>query len=92
MEDLPSSAKNRYYSEVTAGQTVEMHHNTFKLFVKNKNNQSIKNIKTLLKTKGNPIEMKVGINSLKSLKNGQLLIESGNKQEAETICKTINEK
>ena len=36
--------------------------------------------------------MKVGINSLKSLKNGQLLIESGNKQEAETICKTINNK
>ena len=91
-EDLPSSAKNRYYSEVAAGQTIEMHHNTFKLFVKSKNNQSIEYIKTLLKTKVNPVEMKVGINSLKSLKNGQLLIESGNKQEAETICKTINNK
>ena len=40
-EDLPSSAKNHYYSEVAAGQTIEMHHSTFKLFVKSKNNQSI---------------------------------------------------
>ena len=31
----------------------------------------------------NPMEMKVGIKSLKGLKNGQLLIESSNKEEAD---------
>jgi len=72
-EDLPSSAKNCYYSEVTAGQTIEKQHNTFKLFVKSKNNLSIEYIKNLLKTKVNPVEMKVGINSLKSLKMGSCL-------------------
>ena len=71
-EDLPSFAKNHNYSEVTVGQTIEMHHNTFKLFVKIKNSQSIEYIKTLLKTKVNPVEMKVGINSLKSLKKWEV--------------------
>ena len=77
---------------MTAGQTIEMHHSVFKLFVKRKNNQSIEYIKVLLKTKVNPTEMKVGIISPKTLKHRQFLIESGNKQEAETICKTINNK
>ena len=44
-EGLPSSAKYRYYSEVTAGQAIEMHHSAFKLLVKSKNKQSIEYIK-----------------------------------------------
>ena len=43
-----------------------------------------------MKTKVNPVEMKVGINSLKSLRNG--LIELYSREEAEKICNNINEK
>ena len=35
--------------------------------------------------------MKVGISALKTLKNGQLLIESEKKSELEEVCKKINE-
>jgi len=35
--------------------------------------------------------MKVGIGALKTLKNGQLLIESEKKSELEEVCKKINE-
>ncbi|PSN50621.1 hypothetical protein C0J52_17380 [Blattella germanica] len=45
-----------------------------------------------LSRKLNPVEMKVGINSLKSLRNGQLLKESNKKEEADIICTNINEK
>ena len=68
------------------------HPKSFKLFVKSKANESTEYLKTLIKTKINPIDLKVGINSFKVLKNGQLLIESTNKTEMDIICKNINEK
>ena len=36
--------------------------------------------------------MQVGINSMKIIRNSQLLIELGKKEEADTICTKINEK
>jgi len=39
----------------------------------------------------NPTHMKVGINALKTLQNGQLLIKSEKKSELEEVCKKINE-
>jgi hypothetical protein len=48
----------------------------FKLTVKPKENQSPETIKGLSKSKKNPIKIKVGINTLKSLKNGKVLIET----------------
>jgi hypothetical protein len=62
-----------------------------KLFVKSKTNQSAEYTKTLLKSKVNPTRLKVGISALKTLKNGQLIIESDRKSELEEVCKKINE-
>ena len=45
----------------------------YKLCVKSKNNQSTEYIRTLLKSKVNPTQVKVGISALKTLKNGKLL-------------------
>ncbi|KAJ4438366.1 hypothetical protein ANN_14308 [Periplaneta americana] len=39
-----------------------------------------------------PTELKVGVSSFKALKNGNLVIETQNRVETETICKNINEK
>ena len=64
---------------------------THKLFVKSKNIQSTEYIGTLLKSKVNPTQMKVWISALKTLKNGQLLIESDKKCELEEFCKKIDE-
>jgi hypothetical protein len=59
----------------------------YKLFVRSKNNQSAEYTRTLLKPKVNPTQMKVGISALKTLKNGQLLIESEKKSDLEEVCK-----
>ena len=53
----------------------------YKLFVKAKNNQSAEYIRTLLKSKVNPTQMKVEKRALKTLKNDLLLIESDKKSE-----------
>ena len=46
----------------------------------------------MLKSKINPTEIKVGINSLKSLKNGRVQIETSSKEEIEILTTDINEK
>jgi len=38
----------------------------------------------------NPTQLKVEISVLKTLKKGQLLIESDKKRELEEVCKKIN--
>jgi hypothetical protein len=48
-------------------------------------------MKTLVKTKVNPVDMKIGIVTLQGLRNGRLLIETHNKQEIDALSKTINE-
>jgi hypothetical protein len=63
----------------------------YKFFVKTKYNQSAEYTRTLLKSKVNPTQMKVEISSLKTLKNGQLLIELEKKSDSEEVCKKINE-
>jgi len=63
----------------------------YKWFVKSKNNQSAEYTRTLLKSEVNPTEMKVGIDALKTLKNGQLLIEIEKKSELEEVRKKTNE-
>jgi len=62
-----------------------------KLYVKSKNNQSAEYTRTLLKSKVNPAQIKVGMSALKTLTNSQLLIESERKNDLEEVCKKINE-
>jgi hypothetical protein len=64
----------------------------FKLTVKSKENQSSETINGLLKSKINPTEIKVGINTFKSLKNWNVLIETNSKEEIEAPWKVINVK
>jgi hypothetical protein len=63
----------------------------YKRFVKSKNNQHAEYTRTLVKSKVNPTQMKVGIIAPISLKNCQLLIESENISDLEGVCKKINE-
>ena len=49
-------------------------------------------MKTLVKTKVNPVEIKIGITTFKSLRIGRLLIETQNKKEIDALSKTIKEK
>ena len=65
---------------------------TFKIIVKSKKKDSTENMKTLIKQKVNPTEIKVGVCTFKSLKNGNILMESSSKADAEKICSSINEK
>jgi len=44
-------------------------------------------MKTLVKTKVNPVEMKVGITTFEGLRNGRLLIETQNKKEIDALRK-----
>jgi hypothetical protein len=53
----------------------------YKLTVKSRFNQSAEMIKSVLETKVNPTEMKVGIKTFKSQKDGQVLIEVGSLDE-----------
>jgi len=91
---LPSGVRTRKrYSDVLAdrGGNVPYDNKMYKLVVKSKSNQSAEYSRTLLKSKVNPAQMKVGISALKTLRNGQLLIESEKKNDLEEVCKKINE-
>jgi len=48
-------------------------------------------IKQLLKSKVNPTEIKVRITSLKSLRDGRVMIEANSKKEIETLGEKIGE-
>ena len=64
----------------------------YNIIVKAKNKQSPDYIKTLIKSKINPTEIKVGVSTLKPLRNGNLLIQSASKSDADVICSNINNK
>lgn len=88
----PLGLKKNYSTAVGGKQDVDQQPKTYKVFVKSKAKQSVEYMKTLIKTNLNPVEMKVGVNAFRGLKNGQLLIESNVKAEVDMICRNINEK
>ena len=49
-------------------------------------------VKNVLRAKINPTVMKVGIRTLKSLKDGRILIEAGTTEEIYKLSQTIKEK
>jgi alpha-beta hydrolase superfamily lysophospholipase len=59
--------------------------------VKRKLDLSTEEVKTTLRTKVNPTTMKVGIRTLKSLKDGRVLIEAGTTEEINKLKQTIQE-
>ena len=64
----------------------------FKITVKSKKSHSAEAIKGILKSKINPTDIKVGINSLKALTDGRVLITTSRKEEAEVLEMDIKAK
>jgi hypothetical protein len=64
----------------------------FKILVKAKINLPTESIKTVVKTNINPTAMKVGVKSVKSLKDGRVLIETGTSEEAKLLSDSIRDK
>ena len=86
----PSGGREeKLYSQALSG---EKQVKKFKLTVISKENQTPKIIRGLLKSTINPNEIKVGINTFKSLENGKVLIETSSKEEIEALGKDINAK
>ena len=87
-----SRIKPTYAEASRATRTEKTEPKSFKLTVKSKTNHSTEHMKTLIKSKVNPATMKVGIKSFKTLRNGNIQIETPSKSDTELMCKTINEK
>ena len=75
----PIGGKKKPFSEVFCGKNEVRH----KLTVKPKDNQSTEEIK--IKSKNDPVNMKIRIRTFNSLKNGNVLIEADSKDEIEIL-------
>jgi hypothetical protein len=64
----------------------------FKISVKSKAKLSAEAVKGILKSKINPTDIKVGINSFKALTDGRVLITTNRKEEAEALEADIKSK
>ena len=59
----------------------------FKLSMRTNETHTTDEIQSLLKAKVNPTEINVGITSLKSQRDGKVIIEVGSKKEIDTLEK-----
>jgi hypothetical protein len=85
---LPLYRSNRkLYSSVVAAHVETKH----KVLIRSRVNQTPEMIKKLLKSKVNPTEMKVGITSLKLLRDGRVMIEANIKNKIEVLGNKIEE-
>jgi hypothetical protein len=84
----PCCNTKKLYSEIVGGKYEERH----KLTLKPKANHSTDEIKKLLKSKTDPVNMKIRIRAFKSLKNGQVAIEADTKEELELLNSQIHDK
>jgi hypothetical protein len=84
----PRGGAKKVYSEAVHTSTDKQ----LNLLVKSKINLSAKAIKTVVKTNINPTAMKVGVKSIKSLKDGRILIETGTPEEANLLSSSIRDK
>ena len=85
---MPSVGGARKLYSLVTSESIEKR---YKIMVKSKSDQSQETIKSILKSKINPTEMKVGIKSLKSLRDGQVLIEVGSADETNLLSANIND-
>jgi hypothetical protein len=76
------------YSEVVIASAKKR----YKLMVKSKLDLLTEEVKTVLRTNVNPTVMKVGIRTLKTLKDGQILIEAGTIEKINKLSQTIKDK
>ena len=83
-----SGGKKKLFSEVLSGGNTERH----RLTVKPGDNKTAEEIKILLRTKIDPVNIKIGIRTFRSLKNGNVLIEADSKEEIELLNTQIRDK
>lgn len=98
---LPSHAQNHLKRHVAqpndkmtrnyAAAIQEMKVKTYKMTVKSRSTHLPDTIKQILKTKINPGEINVGVNTVKSF-NGGVLIEMNSKEEIKVLDKEIQAK
>jgi adenine-specific DNA methylase len=79
--------KKLQYSEIKKKKNEELH----ELTLKPKQQQTTEEIKQLLKTHIDPVNIQVAIRSLKCLRNGNVLIEADTKEEIEILNSQIRE-
>ena len=84
----PSGGPKKLYSDAVSANVGKR----YKLMVKSKLNLSTEEVKNALRTKVNPMVMKVGIKTLKSLKDGRVLVEAGTTEEINKLSQTIQDK
>ena len=84
-----SSSERKLYSEAVGGVKKKKR---FQLTVKTTLNQPPETIKGILRSKVNPSEIKMGINTFKLLRKGSVLIETNSKEEIEKLENEINSK
>ena len=78
---------NKLYSDVVAGRDGKK----FTLTLRSKENHTPEGIIRVLKEKVNPTEIKVGITSLRTMRDGRVLIETGSKNEMNLLGDKIRE-
>jgi hypothetical protein len=81
--------QRKLYSEALVGKCKKKRHT---LTVTSKEGQPPEAIKGPLRSKINPTNIKVGINTLKTLRDGRVQIETGSKEEIDTLKDVINDK
>ena len=84
----PSGEPKKLYSEIVSARVGKR----YKPMVKSKLDLLTEEVKNILRAKINPTVMKVGIKTLKSLKDGRILIEAGTTEEINKLSQTIKEK
>jgi hypothetical protein len=77
----PDGGKVMLYSEIVEGKTILKR---YKLTVTSKDSETADRIKEMLKSNIDRTEIKVGIGSLKTLRDGRVKIKTGSIQEADS--------
>ena len=82
----PSGANIKLYTDVVRNTLRDNNkRQTYTIFIKSKHNESADVVKTVIKKNINPVQMKLGISSFKSLRDGRIMIESEKKDEIDHI-------
>ncbi|PSN45024.1 hypothetical protein C0J52_23369 [Blattella germanica] len=87
--DLCRSRPN--YDTAVRDSSTTYEKNNYKLVIKSKQNESTEAMKTMLKRKINPTQLKVGISSMKASRDGRLIIESGKEEGIDVLSKHIDD-
>jgi hypothetical protein len=86
---LVGTEQPKLYSEALWGKLKQK---SYKLTVSSKESNSPDMIKDILKSRINPTDIRVGINSLKTLRNGKVQIETCNKEDIKILTNNIHDK